>query len=81
MSRSGTYDNEFGFIPDYDDYDPDDDLDFLKTTNAVTNYDHLISQTPEELAEWLNSIQLKARFYWVWSRDAWFDWLKQGVKK
>ena len=45
----------------------------------ITNYERLIRRTPEELARWLNEHQSKARFYGVWSMDAWLEWLKQVI--
>ena len=38
----------------------------------ITNYDRIISKTPEELAEWL-----EAHCY----QYGWLDWLKQEVKE
>lgn len=56
---------------------------------VVTNYDRLISKTPEELAEWIESIEPAAR---LWRDDhgddcthtdcvsCWLDWLKSPVE-
>lgn len=54
----------------------------------VTNYDRLVSKSPEELTEWIESIEPAAcpwrddhgdncRF--THCRDCWLDWLKQEV--
>lgn len=44
MSRSGIYDPVYGFIPDED---------VPQEPMPQTNYDRLISKTPEELAIWI----------------------------
>lgn len=46
-------------------------LDYPKPSNPVTNYDRLISKTPEELAEW---IAKRAPGTYA---SRWLDWLKQ----
>ena len=58
----------------------------------VTNYDRIISKTPEELAEWLKNIRYSWRclpeksnyFCCVDFKDncsaCWLDWLRQETK-
>ena len=43
----------------------------------ATNYDRIISKSPEELAIWMNSI-IKERYIEV-TCDGWLDWLKKEV--
>lgn len=55
-----------------------------------TNYDRFISKTPEELAEWIISIEPAACPYATWGynddcnkpdcRQCWLDWLRQEVE-
>lgn len=62
--------------------------------NPVTNYDRLVSMTPEELAEFLSKNRGSCRALTTESyvcdfytddlntdcKACWLDWLKQGVK-
>ena len=76
MSRSGIYDPKYGFIPD-DDVVPE--------KPPITNYDRLISKTPEELAEWLVMIEQRIiEKNPTLERSAlyadWIAWLKSPVE-
>ena len=67
MGKEKMYYEELGY-----DFDPP----FYAPTSKpiVTNYDRIISKTPEELAEWLEDrLPLP-------SNGLWLDWLKQEVK-
>lgn len=60
--------------------DMPDDWDFFiqqRPPKVQTNYDRVISMTPEELAVWMNGI-IKERNIEV-TCDGWLDWLKQEV--
>lgn len=56
----------------------------------MTNYDHLISKTPDEMTEWIESIE-PATCPWrddhgdncrfTHCSDCWLDWLKSPVKE
>lgn len=43
----------------------------------LTNYDRLISKTPEEMAEWIEDIAPHKRFAFFLNWKTWLDWLKQ----
>ena len=49
-----------------EDYNP-------RSKKPTTNYDLLISKTPEELANWLYDVPGK----WYARKEAWLDWLTQ----
>ena len=66
-----------------------DYVQFKTKPKPQTNYDYVISKTPEELTEWIESIEPAAcpwrddhgdncRF--THCRDCWLDWLKSPVK-
>lgn len=44
-----------------------------------TNYDLLISKTPEELAEWLDNIGTAFEPETIVSQQGWLAWMKQEV--
>ena len=44
----------------------------------MTNYDRLVSKTPEELAEWISFAQT-AGVYTIRGKHAWIEWLKSPV--
>lgn len=45
--------------------------------NPVTNYDRIVSKTPEELARWIWAVQSGIEHEDIVSTDGWLDWLKQ----
>lgn len=52
------------------------------STPPLTNYDRIISKTPEELAEWIYQVQdgdayQKENFLPPLSKSWWLDWLKK----
>lgn len=51
----------------------------LFTPSYKTNYDLIISKTPEELAVWMNGI-IKERYIEV-TCDGWLSWLKAPAEK
>ena len=62
-------------------------------TKPLTNYDRLISKTPEELAEWFCRVQFRAGDvcppehgwtlcqYAEGCKDCWLSWLKSPVEE
>lgn len=42
----------------------------------VTNYDRIISKTPEELADFLNNVNPR-----LWKHETWLDWLRKEALK
>ena len=76
------------YIKDYPPY-----LDYPKERKPQTNYDRLISKTPEEMAEWLCLTQFRegdfcplehGRQYCRMAdgcRACWLDWLKSPVEE
>ena len=74
MSRSGTYDPVYGFIPDDD---------FPEEQKLQTNADRLRAMSDEELAEFLAEYRCVHKA--PHCRDAncvqcWLDWLKSPVE-
>lgn len=51
-------------------------LDYPKERKPQTNYDRLVSKTPEELAEWLDNNTSNFPIYFDW-----LDWLKSPVEE
>jgi hypothetical protein len=47
----------------------------------ITNYDRIISKTPEELAEWIEDIAPHQSFAFFLNGKTWLDWLKQEATK
>lgn len=52
---------------------------YAEKKKPMSNYDRLISKTPEELAEWL-SCNCTGDGYGNGAED-WLDWLKQEVRE
>lgn len=47
------------------------------TPKPITNYDRLVSKSPEELAEWLYDVPAR----WYAKKEAWLDWLNEGASE
>ena len=48
----------------------------------ITNYDRLISKSPEELAEWIVEVECEAyRLDGTYGSNYWIKWLKQEAKE
>lgn len=47
----------------------------------VTNYDRIISKTPEELARWIWAVQSEIKHEDLFSTDGWHIWLMQEAKE
>lgn len=57
------------------DYKPSKNV---KCFDAMTNYDRIISKSPEELAKWIAGDVLNLRYAALeMATEAWLDWLKQ----
>jgi len=54
-------------------YDPDPPFYAPTSKPIVTNYDRIIRQTPEEMAEWISAITLEE----FGDKKDWLHWLKQ----
>lgn len=46
----------------------------------VTNYDRIISKTPEELSRWIWAVQSGINHEDIVSTDGWLNWLKKEVE-
>ena len=66
MSRHGTYDLKYGFIPDMD----------CPQSNPQTNADRIRSMTDEELAIWISALY-SAQYHVKGDPRFWADWLRQ----
>lgn len=70
-------------------YDPDPPFYAPTTKPIVTNYDRIISKTPEELAKWLWFKVGKCPPFHVCpsqsipceAKDCWLDWLRQEAEE
>lgn len=47
----------------------------------TTNYDRIISKTPEELARWIWAVQSEIKHEDLFSTDGWYIWLMQEAKE
>lgn len=58
-------------------YDPDPPFYASTSKPIVTNYDRIISKTPEELARWIWAVQSEIKRGDLFSDDGWYIWLMQ----
>ena len=65
MSRHGTYDLKYGFIPD-DDYPQE-------IPKHITNADRIRAMSDEEMADFLGNNES----YYLRYDKSWLEWLKQ----
>lgn len=50
------------------------------STPPLTNYDRIISKSPEELAEWIVWVECEAyRLDGTYGSDYWLKWLKKEI--
>lgn len=78
MSRYGTYDLKYGFIPDDD---------CPKPQKSQTNADRIRAMTDEDMAEFIKNLRFKnggcpndTKCEMRNCYDCWLNWLKQEVK-
>lgn len=61
-------------------YDPDPPFYASTSKPIVTNYDRIISKTPEELARWIWAVQSEIKHEDLFSTDGWYIWLMQEAE-
>ena len=53
--------------------------EYIEREAAITNYDRIVSKTPEELAEFLDFVR-GSKNYPIYYTD-WLEWLKQEANE